>query len=574
MLRPLINALVNVLALASAIAGLVPLVSSQDEPKAAVRFEVCVLGTTHAPWQFRWAGNSPAHIRAALRKLKPDVIGVESNPEWFAKGVFHEVTYEAQGIAVPFAKKRGLPIYGIDWMDVPMWELATMERRRKRIARIRTATQSGALPTRMFGELSPTSIVRNGKTRQFFFKKDMSFAHINQVEDDEYAKQWLHGDLQAQDFGGQRNREIAKRCVEVMRKHPGKRLVVVIGAGHKAVLDTLFSKMPGVRVVRMGRNVAAPTAKEIVAAQTTEDLVVMLGHNLDGERSCFHAELIDLARMRTLIAKLLEVTGFAPQAHYFAARLALLTGDWDLSARELDAAATAVGKRRPAAPLYPFPMQHWRMVYNFEQAIRVTRAELAITKDDHVSAARHLKGIAEQIRLPDLPDDLWAKGELVTKVPAEAKHWSANGPVLRLIRNVKGLVAEQMTRPAVGMAALTHKVEVETTNLLRIGLSVRASNRTCGAIVVYERDSKTHAMRRLGSNQFTTGPRWEPVGAYFQVRDKTRPVWIFVYLDAALGTRFGVQDIEIRQAETVSIPPTWIPRRLAREYLRTVRRSK
>ena len=63
-----------------------------------------------------------------------------------------------------------------------------------------------------------------------------------------------------------------------------------------------------------------------------------------------------------------------------------------------------------------------------------------------------------------------------------------------------------------------------------------------------------------------------PVGADFQVRDTKQPVIVFVYLDAKVGTRFGVQDISIRKQKSISIPEMWIPRTLAREYVRTLLR--
>ena len=57
-----------------------------DEPTGGPAFEVLVVGTIHAPWQFRSRKFHPGHVRAALEVAKPDVIGVESNPTWFAKG--------------------------------------------------------------------------------------------------------------------------------------------------------------------------------------------------------------------------------------------------------------------------------------------------------------------------------------------------------------------------------------------------------------------------------------------------------------------------------------------------------
>ena len=89
-----------------------------DQPE----FEVLVIGTYHAPTMFRRDSYTPAHIRAALIAAKPDVVAVESHPEWFAKGRFHVVTYEAEGVAVPWARDCGIPVFGVDWKDIEAWE--------------------------------------------------------------------------------------------------------------------------------------------------------------------------------------------------------------------------------------------------------------------------------------------------------------------------------------------------------------------------------------------------------------------------------------------------------------------
>ncbi len=109
---------------------------AEDEAEDPL-FEVLVVGTFHAPWLFRSRHLHPGHVRAALEAAKPDVVGVESNPEWFAKGIFHDVTYEAQGVAVPWAKAREIPVYGIDWMDVAAWEAREEEREKQRAGAIR-----------------------------------------------------------------------------------------------------------------------------------------------------------------------------------------------------------------------------------------------------------------------------------------------------------------------------------------------------------------------------------------------------------------------------------------------------
>ena len=91
--------------------------TAQSAEAAPKRQEtILIIGVEHAPGQFRSEKFSPAHIRATLEAFKPQVVGVESNPEWFAKGQFYRETYEAQHLAVPFARDNKIPVYGIDWI--------------------------------------------------------------------------------------------------------------------------------------------------------------------------------------------------------------------------------------------------------------------------------------------------------------------------------------------------------------------------------------------------------------------------------------------------------------------------
>ena len=141
---------------------------------------------------------------------------------------------------------------------------------------------------------------------------------------------------------------------------------------------------------------------------------------------------------------------------------------------------------------------------------------------------------------PELPENLASKGALLMAVPDHDKGWRANGPALQLIRNARWLAAEQKARPARGMAALVRKIAVKSLEPLCVELQARGRNRTRGAIEVYEKDPVTNAMHSLGRTRFKVGPRWDKVRVDFQIRDTTKSTYLFVYLDAALGTRFGL----------------------------------
>ncbi len=405
----------------------------------AAPFEVIVLATVHAPWQFRSPRFTPAHVRAALALANPDVVGVESPPEWFQKGRFHEVTYEAQGIAVPFARARKIPVVGIDWQDLPAREQREADEEAQRSAQL-TASLSGGgvLPLGAYGRLPATAIP---STLSFFRDPQFDFDLVNDVGADGHAKPALGGeDPAAPGFGGRRNREIAGRAIRAMEGCGGKRLVLVIGAGHKTVLDALLSRIPGVRVLRWGKDVPAPTPEDVDRAWTSEDLLAVLGHNLDGERSYFHPELIDFPRMHAILARLAKAGGNEEAAAYFQARL--LTAEATLvkapaeDGRFQDArrilstlAESPAGKKKDSAILYPFPMDHWRMRYALEQAVRLERARLNLSAADareQAAARKDLQALVVERRAAEKP---LARREDALKDPGFEGDGLAVGPV-------------------------------------------------------------------------------------------------------------------------------------------------
>ncbi|MHC4895936.1 MAG: hypothetical protein ACYTGW_02400 [Planctomycetota bacterium] len=547
--------------------ALLPAPLPSQEVQEKPRFEVCVLGALHAPWQFRTARFTPGHIRAALRKINADVVGVESNPKWFAAGKFHVVTYEAQGIAVPFARQHGLPVYGIDWMDHDAWATLSAERRPQLVSMLTTAAGYGSLTKAMFGQQKPEQLKQ---LTDYFFQKDFDFAYMNMIGSDEYAKKSLRGDPESKEFGGRRNRNIAARCEEVMKKHPGKRLVVVIGAGHKAVLDVLFGRMEGVRVLRLDHEIPAPTEKEVEAAWTDDDLAVALGHNLDGERSCFHRELMDVPYVRRLLARFMKAKGREAHAHYFAVRLALITNDLDAAEQSLSAIDKLEKEEEEAtnAKLYPFPMEHWRMVYTFPQALCIARAELALARGQRGKAEKLLAGLAKAVRVPALPPKLQVAPEVVKALPLRTG-WSTNSRAMEITGTEGPLEATLKKKLHSGLSALVHQVkDLPSDGPLRVAVHVDGSRPSGGFLEVYERTAE--GMHTLGRKLFVVGVDRSIATADFKIRHTDRPLFVFVYLDGDAGTKYRLHRAEIQKVSEAEIPASWYPRFLAREYPRTL----
>lgn len=404
-------------------------------------FEVLVLAAIHAPWQFRSARFTPAHVRAALEAARPDVVAIECPPEWFARGRYHEVTWEAEGVAVPFARARGIPVVPVDWQDLPEREEREAGAERERSVRLRTLLDGGRpLPLAEFG-FQPAGTTE--ALRASFRNPGFDFDLVNGIAPDGTARPAPAEpeDPAGPGSGDRRDREIAARCLRAMAGRPGKRLVVVIGAAHKGPLDALLARVPGVRVLRLGRDVPAPSPEAVDRAWTAEDLLAVLGHNLDGERSFFHPDLVDLPRMRGILERLEALPGTEDAAAYFGVRLlaAEAASEPDPATRagrleECERTLAALAARGPSGSPYPFPMGHWRMRYSFSQAVRLERARLLLGRGRGAEARALLEAVAreragEETATRVEEDLLRDPGfEAGAPAPSPMQGWYASGP--------------------------------------------------------------------------------------------------------------------------------------------------
>jgi len=174
--------------------------------KEETEFEVLVLGTYHAPAMFLNPDYTPAHIRATLIAAQPDVVAVESHPKWFEHGRFHVVTYEGEGVAVPFAKSRGLPVFGVDWKDIEAWDRDEELRALDLANRLKQdlARDKNLAPYRL-GRLEERSLKQRRKTAN-----NVNWELINDVHSDEYGKSRYAGKSpEDDDFAGKRDFGIA-----------------------------------------------------------------------------------------------------------------------------------------------------------------------------------------------------------------------------------------------------------------------------------------------------------------------------------------------------------------------------
>src|SRR5688500_7944026 len=78
-----------------------------EDPKGPVPTRVVVLGVNHAA-QLVSEADQPGMLLAFIRRLAPDAVCVEREPEAYARNDHYEFTYEIQDVVLPYAREQGL----------------------------------------------------------------------------------------------------------------------------------------------------------------------------------------------------------------------------------------------------------------------------------------------------------------------------------------------------------------------------------------------------------------------------------------------------------------------------------
>ena len=319
------------------------------------RSEVLVIGSPgHAPRAFFLdPGYTPAHIRAALEKYAPTIVGVESNPLWFSHGIFSGVTYEAQYTAVPWAVEHGVPVFGIDWQNVEA--IGESYRRGLEVARVWHPDSAGTLAERhetarrLAAWVEPSLNTVEGDPDTVHMK-DL-FNWYNSVAFAETTREWWESEGKTDPSGAERghrsfqllnrrDEHIVEQILTLLRRYPGSRMAVVIGKGHKASLDRKLAVYSDIRVVQLA-DVAPLTPGDVEAAWLPLDALAGLRESLDGVLYYFNPEGVNRDRVARLISKLRGAGIDTDELRYFEARYYILEKRYDEAERLLEQLAYA-----------------------------------------------------------------------------------------------------------------------------------------------------------------------------------------------------------------------------------------
>ena len=379
-------------------AGLVSILGSARSQAPDTEAVVTVIGVQHAPGILRAPLLSPAHVRACLAVLKPEVVCVESAPEWFREGKHYRQTYEARGVAIPWARTRGIPVYGVDWVgNLPIEKDYSARRRREAVRAERAVAASpesdigryqygvftgvrGVPPKLRFAELNSEAWGRRW-TDRLDAEKDDPRSPMN----------YLH----------ERDGHIVAHIREVVARHPGARIAVVIGAAHKLDLDRRLPA-PGLRVGTLEEVARSHDFDDPVGMDgllEPEDAAAILAESWDGTAtSALDTERT--ARMLGLLARS-DDGQVATWSAYFAARHAMLRG----RLQEAWRAFAAVAKSEGAQLSFPHRGIRWRTWLTARQAAWLEMGRIDDVTGERERAVSSYRRVLADLAVPPYSED-------------------------------------------------------------------------------------------------------------------------------------------------------------------------
>jgi hypothetical protein len=271
---------------------------------------VVVLGVTHSG-QLVDAAQRPGAIRALMARIHPDAVAVERDPQSFARNDFYEFTFEAQSIAVPWARELGLPVYPIDWLPPVEDQRLLFGIDVETPPLIRAPDGLGAFmafadPTELRQPLFYADGAEAGKA-------DLAWADT--VADPAIAdgarRLYLYRTFQQ-----------ARRVMRAAANHRGGVLLVVVGSQHKPDLERVLAGYPQVQLVPP-QTFGEPPAAEAQALETDADAHAVSVFNLLGVQS--GTGNIDFDYVAQMLARL-ERSAPGPESALLRARFEVLAG--------------------------------------------------------------------------------------------------------------------------------------------------------------------------------------------------------------------------------------------------------
>jgi hypothetical protein len=296
-------------ALAPALAPAILAAQPSRATPASAPTTLLILGVEHSA-QLVGRGYHPGYLRAFLDRAHAAAICVERSPDELARGDFYEFTYEAQHVAVPYAREHGIDLCPIDWLP---------SRDDERLA---------------FGRLEVVDppAIRAASGFQSFLAIDsaalrLTLYHADSEPSRRAAREFFDGPRRPGTRDFPRRLDLYRTFMQAMRiraaarAHPGRTVVVIVGSMHKDDLEHVLDGDATIRIVQPS-SMGLPDSAEADARLTTGDLAAIASFDLLGVQST--AGPVDWRWLATVLDRLERALGAIPEMRLLRVRHAVL----------------------------------------------------------------------------------------------------------------------------------------------------------------------------------------------------------------------------------------------------------
>lgn len=384
----------------------------QSRPASGVpAAEVFVIGTVHAPRGLLLDSSySAAHLRGALERFQPSLIGVEASPLAHSWGLTRYATWEIDHVVAPWASAHGVPVFGVDWEDLE----AAASFTRRWLASLRA---SDTQPPRSLAE-AHAEAVRVAAQIERLLRGDAAdpdnrhrhewFAWINSGARNDAPVVRQFWDAAAREGAegrtarelGARDDRIVHQVVTLVRRYPGARLALLIGFSHKPDLDRKLGREPGIRLVQLG-DLPAIGRRELDLLWAPEDAVGTLAESLNGNGYYFDPAAVDSARTHRALDALRRHRIRTPEVRYLEARLLMVEGRLEEAEASLRRIAT------DSSVTEPFPLGPYQPLLPVQMLARLELGKVHDLRGERTAALEeyaHVRRALELLR-PPMPAD-------------------------------------------------------------------------------------------------------------------------------------------------------------------------
>jgi hypothetical protein len=284
-----------------------------QQPASPAPTTVVIVGVEHSA-QLVARRYHPGYLRAFLDRARPAAICIERSPDEFARNDWYEFTYEAQHVAVPYARSRNIDLCAIDW--IPSRDDERLAFGRIEVLDIPSVRQPSGFQG--FLVLDSASI-----SRTFFYADSLpNRREARAFYDRERAPGW-------RDFprrlGLYRTFMQAQRVRAAAAAHPGRTVVVVVGSMHKDDIEGVLSGDPAIKIEQPSA-LGTLDDSEADAALSKLDLSAIASFSLLGVQS--RAGRTDKAWVDSVLSRLERSGGITAELRLFRLRRDVLSGTW------------------------------------------------------------------------------------------------------------------------------------------------------------------------------------------------------------------------------------------------------